>query len=273
MLGHRDPILIRRQPGRDPRIEERPPDDVDEVEERQEEARQHRRGVELHDRLSGDRRVDDEHDRRRNENAERAARRDGAGGQLDVVARVQHRPQRDDAHEDDDRPDDARGDAPERAHQQGRHRQRRRHPPEGELDGVEHPIHQRRPLHDVAHEDEQRDRQQRVVRHDPVRPLHDQIEGAVLPPMLDRVPEREVAEDHPEAHQRERGREAHHDRDHDEPEHRETERGIAHGVGPGARSRPPRCGDAPPPRSRARPPSPRAATPRPRTRCARAGSR
>src|SRR5207253_4958824 len=42
-------------------------------------------------------------------------------------------------------------------------------------------------------------------------------------------PEGDIAEDHPEAHQRERRREAHHDRDHDEPEHGEPEGRIAHG--------------------------------------------
>ena len=221
--GHRDAVLVGRQLGRDLRVDDRPAEDVDEVEERQEEARQHRRRVELDDRLAGHRRVDDQHHRRRDQDAEGAAGGDGAGGQPHVVAGVQHRPQRDDAHEDHHRADDAGGDAPERAHQERGHRQRGGHAPEGELHAVEHPVHQRRPLHDVAHEDEQRDRQQRVVGHHPVGPLHDQVEDPVVVPVLARGPEGEEAEDHAQAHQREGGREAHHDRDHDEPQHGEAE--------------------------------------------------
>src|SRR4029079_12840510 len=39
---------------------------------------------------------------------------------------------------------------------------------------------------------------------------------------------RDVAEKHPEAHEREGGREPHHDHDHDEAQHQEPERGVAH---------------------------------------------
>src|SRR5207245_7051908 len=37
-----------------------------------------------------------------------------------------------------------------------------------------------------------------------------------------------ISEEYPEAHQREGGREAHHDHDHDEREHQESKGGIAH---------------------------------------------
>src|SRR5207237_812961 len=83
---------------------------------------------------------------------------------------------------------------------------------------------------DVAHEDEQRYRQQGVVGHHPVGALDDQVEGPVVVPVLAGHPERDVPEDHAQAHQRERGGEAHHDGDHDEPEHGEAEGGIAHGL-------------------------------------------
>ena len=58
------------------------------------------------------------------------------------------------------------------------------HAAERELDAVEHPVDQRRPLHDVAHEDEQRDRQEGVVGHHAVRPLHHQVEDLVVVPVL-----------------------------------------------------------------------------------------
>ena len=129
-LGHRNAGLLFRQGRRDLRIEHRPADDVDEVEEGEEEAREHRRGVELHDRLSGDRRVDDDHHRRRDQDAERAAGGDDAGGELHVVAGAQHRVEGDHAHQHHHGADEAARDAPERAHDQRRDRERRRHAPE-----------------------------------------------------------------------------------------------------------------------------------------------
>src|SRR5207245_3195968 len=74
--------------------------------------------------------------------------------------------------------------------------------------------------------------QQGVVGHHPVGPLHDQVEDPVVVPGYSRAEERDVAEDHPQAHQRESRGEAHHDRDHDEPQHGQTERGGAHGPFP-----------------------------------------
>src|SRR6266851_5209064 len=43
-----------------------------------------------------------------------------------------------------------------------------------------------------------------------------------------RVIKRDVAEEHPQAHQRKGGGEAHHDHNHDEREHQQPECGIAH---------------------------------------------
>src|SRR4029434_191451 len=93
---------------------------------------------------------------------------------------------------------------------------------------MKHAVDQRRALHDVAHEDKQRHRQQRIIDHDAVGPLHDQVEDSVLPPMMGWIPKSDVAENHPEAHEREGSRETHHDRDHDEPQHRQAECRIAH---------------------------------------------
>ena len=151
---HRDLRLRLRQLRRDLRIDHRPADDVDEIQERQEEAGEHRGRVELHDRLTGHGRIDDDHDRRRNQNAERAAGRDDAGGELDVIARAQHRVERDDAHQHHHGAHQAAGDAPERAHDQRGDGERRRHVPERELDRVEHLVDQRAALHHVAHEHE-----------------------------------------------------------------------------------------------------------------------
>ena len=179
-VRHRHLGLLFRQLRRDLRINHRPADDVDEIEERQEEAGEHRGGIELHHRLPGHRRVDDDHHRRRNQNAERAARRDDAGGELHVVARLEHRVEGDDAHQHDDRADQAGGDAPERAHDQRRDRERGRHVPERELDRIEHLVDQRAALHHVSHQHEQRDRDQNVVGHRAVGALDHQVEDPVV---------------------------------------------------------------------------------------------
>src|SRR4029453_1896455 len=110
----------------------------------------------------------------------------------------------------------------------GRDRERGGHAAEGQLHAVEHAVHQRSPLHNVAHEDEKGDREQRVVGHHPVGPLGDQVEDTVVVPVGARDPEGDEAEHHAEAHQGERGGIAHHDRRHDEPQHEQTERRIAH---------------------------------------------
>src|SRR4029453_536016 len=52
---------------------------------------------------------------------------------------------------------------------------------------------------------------------------------AVVVPVLAGGPEGDEAEDHPQAHQGERGGEAHHDGHHDEAQHGEPEGGVAHG--------------------------------------------
>ena len=225
---HVDAGLLLRQRRRDLRIDHRPADDVDEVEERQEEAREHRRRVQLDDRLPGNSRVDDDHHRWRDQDAERAAGRDDAGGELDVVAGAQHRVEGDDAHQHDDGADQAARDSPERADDQGRHRERSRHAAECKLDRIEHLVDQRATLHHVAHQHEQRDRDQDVVGHRAIGALNHQVEDAVLRPVVRRIVERDEAEEHSEAHQREGRGKTHHDDDDDERQHQQAECGIAH---------------------------------------------
>src|SRR5207249_1817391 len=66
IIRHADSILIGSQLRCDLRIPDGPAQDVDEVEAGQKEARNHRRRIELDDRLPSHRRVDDQHDGRRN---------------------------------------------------------------------------------------------------------------------------------------------------------------------------------------------------------------
>ena len=198
------------------RVDHRPAHDVDEVEEGQEEARDHRRGIELDHRLAGHRGVDDDHHRGRDQDAERAAGGDHARGELHVVAGAQHRVEGDDAHQHHDRADQAAGDAPEGADDQRRHGERRRHAAEGELDRIEHLVDQRAALHHVAHQHEQRDRDQHVVGHGAVGALDHQGEHLVVRPRLAGYVEGDEAEEDAQPHQGEGRGEAHHDHDHDE---------------------------------------------------------
>jgi hypothetical protein len=210
---------VLRQGWRDLRSQDRPAEDVYQIQERQEETREHRGRIELHDRLAGNGGVDDDHDRRRDQDPERPACSDDAGRELHVVAGSQHGIERDHAHQHDHGADQAAGNAPEGADEERRDRQRRRHAPERKLDAVEHLVDQRAALHDVAHEHEQRDADQDIVGHRAVGAVDHQVEDAVVEPALGRIVERVEAEEHAEAHQREGRREAHDDDHHDEREH------------------------------------------------------
>src|SRR5258705_4174671 len=95
---------------------------------------------------------------------------------------------------------------------------------------MKHAVDERGTFHDVAHEDKQRHRQERVISHDAVSALHHQVEDPILPPMMRRIPECDVTENHAESHERKCSGKAHHDRDHNEPEHGQAEYWIAHGL-------------------------------------------
>jgi hypothetical protein len=164
----------------------------------------------------------------RDQNAKRASCGDHARRELHVVTGLQHRIERDDAHQHDDRSDQAARDSPERAHDQRRHRQRRGHAAKRELDRVEHLVDERAALHHITHQHEERDRDQRLVVHAAVGALDDQIEDPVVGPGLGRVVERNEAEEHAQPHQRECRGEPQHDHDDDEREHQQAEGRIAH---------------------------------------------
>jgi hypothetical protein len=94
---------------------------------------------------------------------------------------------------------------------------------------MKHAVDERGALHDIAHEHEQRHREQSVIDHDAIGALHHQIENSVFPPVSGWIEKGEEAKQHTQAHERECGGKTHHDRDHDEPEHRQTQCRVAHG--------------------------------------------
>ena len=204
---------------RELRIEQRHDDDVEHVEAGQHDAGEERAGVKLHHRHAGGRAIEDEHHARRNQDAETAARAHHAGRDLHVVARAQHRGKRQQAHQRHARRRRCRS----RSRRSRRWRaSRARASPDragGKLQRAEQPVENVGALDDVAHEDEQRDRDQHVVRHHRIGALDEQIEHQIA--------HRVVAEEHAERHQRERDRESEHDEDDEQREHQHAELGIA----------------------------------------------
>ncbi len=111
-----------------------------------------RAGIEPHDGDAGCGGIDDQHDRRRDQDAEAAAGTDHARGKALVVAGLEHRRKGQQAHQGDDGADDAGGGGEQRAGDQGGHRHRARQPARGDAERIEQPVDDVGPLDDVAHE-------------------------------------------------------------------------------------------------------------------------
>ena len=136
-------------------VDHAPADHVNQVQEGQEKPREHGGGVELDDRLAGHRRIDNDHHRRRNQDAQRAAGSDHAGSKPRVITGVEHGPHRNHAHQHHHRAHQSAGNAPERADDQCGDGEGTRQMAEGELHAVEHLVHQRTAFHHITHQYEQ----------------------------------------------------------------------------------------------------------------------
>ena len=207
--------LLDRQLGRHLRVDHCPADHVDQIQERQEKTGEHRGRVKFDHGLPGHRGIDDDHHRRRNQNPQRAASGNDPGGHPNVIARIEHRTHGDDTHQDHNRAHQTARDPPKRTDDQSRDRERSGHTAERKPDAIEHPIHKRAALHDVAHEYEKRDRQKRFVGHRPESALHHQVKNTIVVPRDRRIVEGHKSEHHAKPHQRERCREPQHDHDDD----------------------------------------------------------
>jgi len=105
----------------------------------------------------------------------------------------------------------------------GRHGERSGNARGGEVQAAEQPIDELRALDQVPHEQEQRHRDEHVVRHHAVGALHHQVEHLGDRELRIDAAVGEPGEENAHAHQRERGREAEHDGDHDQREHQKPE--------------------------------------------------
>ena len=179
-LAERHVALVLGQRRRALGLEDRQHDHVDDVHAGEEEARHERGRVELDHRQAGHRAVDDQHDRRRDQDAQAAAGADHARGQPRVVAGLHHLRERQQAHQRDHRADDAGGGGEQRAGGQRGHRQRARDVLQRDLQAPEQVVEDVGALDQIAHQQEQRDRHQRVVVEHREGVLRQQVEDAVV---------------------------------------------------------------------------------------------
>ncbi len=228
----RDVPLALGQRGHEIRLELRQYDYVTHIEPREHEAGEEGAGVELHHRHAGGGAIDDQQDRGRDHDTETAARGDRPGRHRNVVARLQHGRQREQAHQRHHRADDAGGRREHRAGDDGGHGQRARHIGHGEMQALEQPVDQRGALDQVTHEHEQRHGDQHVVRHHAIGALHHEIEDLLHRQIGVDAAIRQPGEEHAHAHEREGRGKPEHDGHHDQGQHDQPEVAVGD-VAPG----------------------------------------
>ncbi len=148
---------------------------VAEIEAGQHQARHDRAVIHVADRAAELVGEHDQHQRRRDDLRQRARGGDDAGGDAPVVAVAQHDRQRDQAHGDDRGGDDAGRRGQQRADQDDRIGEAAAHRAEQLPDRVEQVLGHAGSLEDQPHEGEERNRQQRLVRHHPPEPVGQRV--------------------------------------------------------------------------------------------------
>jgi hypothetical protein len=131
--------------------------------------------------------VDDQHDRRRDENAEAAAGADDAGRIAHIVLRLEHRRQSEQAHQRYNGANNAGGGREDRAGRQRRDCQRTGKPSRGKLKRIKEPADDIRSFDHISHEQEQRHGDENFVRHNREGVLHEEIEYPVVEYVLELV--------------------------------------------------------------------------------------
>src|SRR5713101_4969080 len=91
------------------------------------------------------------------------------------------------------------------------------------MQAPEQPVDQLRPLDEIAHEQEQRNRDQHVVRHDAVGALHEEVEYPLSRGRRVDAAVGKPAEEHAHPHQRKGRGKAEHDAHADQREHHEAQ--------------------------------------------------
>ena len=150
--------------------------DINAVDAGQHQARDHRGGEQRADRLIEDVGEQDQDQARRDDLAERAGGADDAAGQPLVVAAPQHAGQRQQAERHHGGADDAGGRAHQHADQDDADAEPAAQRAGGVADHVHQVLGQPGSLQHHAHEDEQRDREQRRIGDDAEDAVRQQIE-------------------------------------------------------------------------------------------------
>jgi hypothetical protein len=211
-------LILQRRPegGIDPAADHR----VGGEEERQQQARDDRRGEERRHRHFQHRAHHHQHDRGRDEDAERAAGGDQARGELHVVAGADHRLAGHDAEDGDRGADDAGRSGEDGGDEHHREVERAGDAREHLLHRVEQALHQVRLLHHDAHEDEERHRGQRLLHHRAVELQRELVEHQLA--------EAPVAEDEAEEDEGEGDGEAEEDAGDHRHHHPHADHRLAH---------------------------------------------
>jgi hypothetical protein len=127
----------------------------------------------------GHRPVKNQHDARRDQDAQTTTGTDDAGGQLFVVTGFQQGREGQQSHQGHHGADNADSGGKDRAGHQRRDCHGAGHDAGRDIQAVKQPLHDVRPFNDIAHEQKQRHRDQHVVYHYRVRLVHQQIEDIV----------------------------------------------------------------------------------------------
>ena len=178
--------------------------------------------------------VHDQHDRRRDQDAEGAACTNDAGREVLAIARRDHGREREQSHQRHHRPDDAAGGGEHRTGDESGHGHGAWQVPGRELQRIEEPVDDVRALHHVSHEQEERHRDKGVVLHHRVGVLVEQIEDLVVERVCDsldgtRLIVGVVAEPHSHGDQREGDRKAEQHQHDEQHQHQDRDFGIGHG--------------------------------------------
>ncbi len=232
-------------------LQQRPPDDIDQIQPHQRQPRQQRRRIKAHDRHIGRRRIDDQHDRRRDQDAQCTARTDDARRKGRVIARFQHRRQRQQAHQGHNRAHDPCRRGKQRAGDQRRNPHRSGDILGRDVQRGEQTVHDVGAFDDIAHEQEQGHGRQHLVRHHgkglvheevkysvvieslyPTRPLFPLSGGFIQPvktaPHAARIEIGIVAKADAHGHQGKGDREAQKNKDDEQPKHHQGDLRIGH---------------------------------------------
>ena len=174
--------------------------------------------VQLHHRHACGGAVDDEHDRRRNQDAQAAAGGNGTGRHPDVIAALEHLRQGQQTHQGDDGTHNAGGRGKDRAGKERGHRKRAGHAGQGQMQAPEELVNQVGPLDQIAHEHEQRNGDEHIVAHHLEGRLHHQGQGLGGIALVG-----QPREDHAHAHEGEGRGKTQHDGHHHQRQHHQAQ--------------------------------------------------